>query len=118
MRFQPRGQARVPRTVQARTRSTSSVTGEKTETWSDVGYVWAKIETRGGVPKGEYEEGLQGTERKVAVMDYDKDIKWSLTDKRLRERGVSAPATFNIVEISDPGLVHRVIELTLEEVAP
>tara|TARA_R110000824_G_scaffold342528_2_gene528943 strand:- start:46 stop:399 length:354 start_codon:yes stop_codon:yes gene_type:complete len=113
--IQPRGLARVPLVVQSRTRSTSGATGEVSETWTDTAYVWARVETRGGIPKGEYEDGLQATERKIAVMDYDPSIKWSVTGTRLRERGVALPGTFNITEISDPGLVHHVIELTLEE---
>ena len=113
--IQPRGRARVPLTVQARTRATSEVTGEVSETWTDSAYVWARLETRGGIPKGEYEDGFQATERKVAVMDYDPNIKWSITATRLQQRGVALPKTFNITEISDPGLMHYVVELTLEE---
>lgn len=113
--FQQRGRANVPMTVQTRATAVDSDTGEVTETWSDSTHVWVSLENRGGDPKGEYEFAIQASEKRVAVLDYRSDIDFSVTDTRLVSRGVTPQVVYNIVEISDRGLKHHVIELTLEE---
>lgn len=113
--FQLRGRANVPFTVQERTVVVDAVTGQPDETWADVGTVWASVETRGGLSKGEYEDTLQAMERKVVVIDWRDDIDWSVKDTRLESVEVTRDK-FSIVEISDPGMRHHTLELTLEEV--
>jgi head-tail adaptor len=100
--FQLRGRANVPFTVQERTVVVDAVTGQADETWADVGTVWASVETRGGLSKGEYEDTLQAMERKVVVIDWRDDIDWSVKDTRLESVEVTRDK-FSIVEISDPG---------------
>ena len=113
--FQPRGRANVPMVVQERTVTTDSDTGEVGESWADLTNVWVSLENRGGDPKGEYELAIQGSEKRVAVVDYRSDLTWSIIDTRLVSRGETPQVVYNIVEISDRGLKHHIIELTIEE---
>tara|TARA_R100001594_G_scaffold150193_1_gene210463 strand:+ start:141 stop:503 length:363 start_codon:yes stop_codon:yes gene_type:complete len=114
------GLASLPLTIQQRSTSVDSDTGETTETWSDVGSVWARVESRGGFAKDEYNTEITATERKIAVIDYRSGFAWSIKDTRLQSRGVDAAAviTYNIQEVSDVGELHHKLELTLEEVTP
>ncbi len=112
------GQLSAPFIVQTRTVTRDSFE-QPIEAWSDAGYVWAKVETRGGFGKGEFEDTLQGMERKVAVIDGNRtDVAWSVKDTRLKNAngGLDAAQIYNVTEISDAGLHHHRIELTLEEV--
>ena len=120
------GQLSAPFIVQTRSVTRDSFE-QPIETWTDAGYVWAKVETRGGFGKGEFEDTLQGMERKVAVIDGQRtsltgsdgtDIAWSVKDTRLKNAngGLDAAQIYNVTEISDAGLHHHRIELTLEEV--
>lgn len=113
MTLQARGRANTPLIVQMRATSTDDESGQVDDSWSDYAYVWASLESRGGVAKGVYEFSMLGTERKICVIDYRPDIVWSIKNHRLK-----SPETgtiYNITEVSDPGLKHHVTELTIEE---
>ncbi len=114
MTFQPRGRANVPMIIQERTTAADEHTGQPIETWDDVpGKLWVSVETRGGTPKGEFDDALIGTERKVAVFDYRKGIAWSVKGHRLKS--YENDQLYQIIEISDLTLKHHRMELTLEE---
>ena len=49
------GQLSAPFVVQTRSVTRDSFE-QPIETWTDAGYVWAKVETRGGFGKGEFED--------------------------------------------------------------
>tara|TARA_R100001594_G_scaffold149960_1_gene209379 strand:+ start:1497 stop:1850 length:354 start_codon:yes stop_codon:yes gene_type:complete len=114
MTFQPRGRATVPMIIQARSTESDTSTGQPIETWVDEpGKLWVSVETRGGTPKGEFDDALIGTERKVAVFDYRKGVAWSVKNHRLK--AYENDQLYQIIEISDLSLKHHRTELTLEE---
>ena len=101
-------------TVQRRAVEADPETGQASETWVDmVGILWVSVETRGGAAKGEYDDAILATERKVAVLDYRKGLAFSIKDHRLVS--VENGLVFNITEVSDGRLQHHIVELTLEE---
>ena len=113
MTYQARGRANVPLIVQKRTTTADAASGQVEDVWSDIATIWGSVENRGGAAKGAYEFAMLATERKICVTDYRADISWSIKDHRLKsaENGT----IYNITEITDPGLKHHVVELTLEE---
>tara|TARA_Y100001963_G_scaffold9536_2_gene12236 strand:+ start:127 stop:489 length:363 start_codon:yes stop_codon:yes gene_type:complete len=120
MSFLQPGLANLPLTVQRRTPVVDAVTGQTSETWTDWKQIWARVEARGGFAKGEFSESVVGTERKVAVVDWRSDIKYSIKDHRLQSRGVpeSDRVTYSIIEISNVQELRHKVELTLEELTP
>lgn len=117
MTYQRRGMASAPLMIQTRTSTVDSV-GQTTDLWADFAKVWARVETRGGVGKGEFAGTITAVESKVAVIDYRNDVEFSVKDTRLVSRGATPQVVYNIAAISDRGLLHHTIELELDEVTP